>query len=293
MPLPLFLLCLFTLCLLAAGPAPAQTTFLGVSCPDGEFANGVPVNGIVSGTAAERIGLATGDRVTAIEGRTVRSYDELKGEVIRRTAGEAVILSLQRGEGMRLAVPVLGWEERRDEVPVPEPVSLARALEDLATRSGRALIARDSGTCREAARALEEAIAAHLDRAAVALDEVAARELRDRAANAALTARWFAERADLPLPVVRGGAEEGGDGVPWPVGLEILATSGDREGRFAVQEGSLARSDRTIRALLVRAGEPAGTVEARLVGRDRVEVASGDLQAGDRLEWVEVVAREE
>lgn len=264
---------------LLAAAASAQTTFLGVSCDSaarGE--DGVRVDRIVAGSAAERIGLVAGDRLVGFGGETVRTYDDLLERVRGRAIGEAVVVEFARDGRRRWAVPVLGEEERPGFEPIPAPDPLAGAFEILARDAGAACLAGRTDDCAEAARALDEAIRRHLAGALLALDEVPARALEDRARAAQETACWFRDRVDPPPPVVGDPA----GGVPCPVELEVTA-----EGRFAVRAGTLGRSDRTVTAQLRRSDGSVERIEARLSGRDRIESKS-PLAIGDRLEWVEI-----
>ncbi len=267
------------LVLLLAGTAGAQTTFLGVSCDSkarGE--GGVRVDRIVTGSAAERIGLAGGDLLVGFGGEEVSTYDELLERVRGRAIGEAIVVEFARDGRRHWVVPVLADETRPGFEPIPAPDPLAEALEILAAAAGRACVGGRAEDCVESARALEAAIRLHLAGALLALDEVPARALEDRARAAQETARWFRDRAANPPPVVG----DSGEGVPCPVELEVTAA-----GRFAVRAGTLGRSDRMVTALLRREDGTVEQIEATLSGRDRIESRAA-LEVGDRLEWVEV-----
>jgi hypothetical protein len=58
--------------------------------------------------------------------------------------------------------------------------------------------------------------------------------------------------------------------------------------RFAVRHGVHERSDRTIRALLRRAGRPLGNFAVRLRGRDGAACDEIALEPGDELDWIEL-----
>ena len=63
------------------------------------------LGGIVAGGAAERAGLAAGDRVTHADGRAVDSWDALV-QTVRERPGKALRLGVERG-GERLSIEVL------------------------------------------------------------------------------------------------------------------------------------------------------------------------------------------
>ncbi len=58
---------------------------------------------VLSASAAERAGLRTGDRVLAIDGRPVATWDALVAEIVARPAKPAK-LSVQRGEGAPIEI---------------------------------------------------------------------------------------------------------------------------------------------------------------------------------------------
>ena len=83
------------------------TLFLGITGQDvdADVAElyGLPVDSgavvatVAPGTPAEEAGLQRGDIITAIDGDTVRSMQELAGRIQRYAPGDAVTLTVQRG----------------------------------------------------------------------------------------------------------------------------------------------------------------------------------------------------
>jgi S1-C subfamily serine protease len=77
----------------SAGVHIGSTPFLGVSVdPDaaGAGAGGAVVGTVVSGSPAERAGIAAGDTIVAVDGQTVDSYKTLSKLVLRHNAGDAM-----------------------------------------------------------------------------------------------------------------------------------------------------------------------------------------------------------
>lgn len=73
---------------------------LGVLVPGDDLPGlaGVPVSGVRSGSAAARAGVKTGDLITAIDGKPIRSVRDLSVAVAWLAADDIVQVELQRGE---------------------------------------------------------------------------------------------------------------------------------------------------------------------------------------------------
>jgi membrane-associated protease RseP (regulator of RpoE activity) len=83
---------------------------------------GVAVTGTVPGTPAQHVGLREGDVISAVDGKSVRSPEELVERIGRRRPGEQVRIEWHRGRARLTATVALaaradfvGEEERRDE----------------------------------------------------------------------------------------------------------------------------------------------------------------------------------
>ncbi|MDU0312757.1 trypsin-like peptidase domain-containing protein [Phycicoccus sp. M110.8] len=66
----------------------------------GSTAAGVPVVGVVTGSAAERAGLQAGDTITRVSGTAVSSQTELTGVLARRSPGDRVVVSWVNSSGV-------------------------------------------------------------------------------------------------------------------------------------------------------------------------------------------------
>ena len=87
--------------------------FLGVQLADGALpgASGEPgavVAGVVDGSAADRAGLAAGDLVTALDGRSVTGAGDLTDLLADHRPGDRVILTWTSADGTERATVTLG-----------------------------------------------------------------------------------------------------------------------------------------------------------------------------------------
>lgn len=84
------------------------TAFLGVSVASAT-GSGAAVEGVVSGSAAERTGLASGDTITAIDGQPIDSADAVASVLAGKRPGDEVTLTWADGDGaQRSATVTLG-----------------------------------------------------------------------------------------------------------------------------------------------------------------------------------------
>ena len=74
----------------------------GADHSGGPLASGVSV-GVAAGTAAAEAGLASGDRVCALDGRELKTFEELRGAIRAHQPGEQVELRLQKDLKVELA----------------------------------------------------------------------------------------------------------------------------------------------------------------------------------------------
>lgn len=103
----------------------SKTGFLGVTTSDGTQAAGAAGTGVLTvepSSSAERLGLRPGDRIAAVDGREVRTFEELRSAVTSHRPGERVELRIQRD---------------LDVVPAPRPAEGATAPSTLPPSSSR------------------------------------------------------------------------------------------------------------------------------------------------------------
>jgi S1-C subfamily serine protease len=74
------------------------TAFLGISVAS-QPGSGAAVEGVVSGSAAERAGLASGDTITSVDGQTIDSADAVASALEQKRPGETVSLTWTDGYG--------------------------------------------------------------------------------------------------------------------------------------------------------------------------------------------------
>ena len=86
-----------------------QHAYLGVSVtePSGDTA-GVQVAEVRSGSPAEDAGLAAGDVITSVDGKTVTTAQELQGAVDAKQPGDAIIIDYLRNGASRTVTVTLG-----------------------------------------------------------------------------------------------------------------------------------------------------------------------------------------
>src|SRR4051794_25902998 len=89
--------------------------FLGVATTAAADANGARVERVVPGGPAARAGLRAGDEIVAVDGRPVRSPDELTAQIARRRPRARAHVTILRGGDRRTLAVTLG---RRPETPV-------------------------------------------------------------------------------------------------------------------------------------------------------------------------------
>jgi hypothetical protein len=77
---------------------------------DGEGNADLEVGRVVEGSPAERAKLQAGDRIAALDGHPIESFDQLKGELAGRHPGESVQVTIARTTGIEL--DRRGWGEK-------------------------------------------------------------------------------------------------------------------------------------------------------------------------------------
>ena len=82
--------------------------FLGITCADIDsltdvdtsgYPDGVYVKTVLSGSPASLAGLKEGDIITAVDGTSVSSYDELKKIISGHSSGDKIKLTIERQDG--------------------------------------------------------------------------------------------------------------------------------------------------------------------------------------------------
>lgn len=82
--------------------------FLGITCADIDsltdvdtsgYPEGVYVKTVLSGSPASLAGLKEGDIITAVDGKSVTSYDELKTIISGHSSGDKIKLTIERQDG--------------------------------------------------------------------------------------------------------------------------------------------------------------------------------------------------
>lgn len=80
---------------------------LGISGPSGtaDSSAGATVQGVTEGSAAATAGIRAGDRIVAVDGSPIRSFEELRGTISSYSPGDEVTVTVVRGD-QRLDLPV-------------------------------------------------------------------------------------------------------------------------------------------------------------------------------------------
>ena len=85
-----------------------EHAYLGVSTEDVETGTGASIAEVRTDTPASRAGLQNGDVVTAIDGETVESADELRRLIDSKSPGDSVELTVKRGGDTKTLDVTLG-----------------------------------------------------------------------------------------------------------------------------------------------------------------------------------------
>ncbi len=92
------------------GVLEARRAFLGVKTSEQEpEAEGFQVGEVVPGSVAERTGIKAGDVILEIDGRRIRSFDDLRAVIAGKNPGERIKLRVRRGEEALEFECELGW----------------------------------------------------------------------------------------------------------------------------------------------------------------------------------------
>jgi putative serine protease PepD len=91
-----------------------ERAYLGIRNGDTPDLSGAIVGGVVAGGPADQAGLRAGDKITQIDGRTIKSSDDVSAAVADRKPGEQSKVTVQRGGARRTLTVDLGT---RPETP--------------------------------------------------------------------------------------------------------------------------------------------------------------------------------
>jgi len=102
-------------------PASGAPGYLGVYLPDEQGTGaGVLIEGSVVGSPADKAGLRSGDRIVSVNGRSVKTRQELGQSLRGKRAGESVALMIARG-GKTLGITVVLGERGKTAPAQPQP----------------------------------------------------------------------------------------------------------------------------------------------------------------------------
>ncbi len=89
--------------------AEARRPFLGIQYDQKSTREGVELESVQAGTAAEKAGLKARDVIVEFEGRKVTIFDDLREAILRKAPGDKVKLKVLRGEDEMEVEVTLGW----------------------------------------------------------------------------------------------------------------------------------------------------------------------------------------
>lgn len=103
--------------IIAAGPIAnfllAIVLFAGLFATVGRPTTEAVVLAVQEGSAAEQAGLRTGDRIVAIDGRSIGRFEELQ-QIVALRPGERLLVEVER-EGSRIALPAVPERRMRED----------------------------------------------------------------------------------------------------------------------------------------------------------------------------------
>lgn len=89
--------------------AESRRAFLGIEANTQSSVEGVELQAVRPGTAAEKAGLKVGDIIVEFDGKPVKTFEELRGSILRKNAGDRVKVKVKRGESQLELDCELGW----------------------------------------------------------------------------------------------------------------------------------------------------------------------------------------
>jgi S1-C subfamily serine protease len=89
--------------------AEARRPFLGIQYDQKSTKEGVELESVQAGTAAEKAGLRARDIIVEFDGRKVTLFDDLREAILRKSPGDKVRVKVLRGEDEMEFEVTLGW----------------------------------------------------------------------------------------------------------------------------------------------------------------------------------------
>jgi len=89
--------------------AEARRPFLGIQYDQKSTREGVELESVQAGTAAEKAGLKARDVIVEFDGRKVTLFDDLREAILRKSPGDKVKVKVLRGEDEMEFEVTLGW----------------------------------------------------------------------------------------------------------------------------------------------------------------------------------------
>src|SRR5579862_6959664 len=89
--------------------AEARKPFLGIQYDQKSTKEGVELESVQAGTAAEKAGLKARDVIVEFDGRKVTLFDDLREAILRKSPGDKVRVKVLRGEDELEFEIILGW----------------------------------------------------------------------------------------------------------------------------------------------------------------------------------------
>jgi serine protease Do len=89
------------------GGAALEQGYLGISVQDATNQSGLTVAAVQTGSGAAAAGLRVGDVITAVDGMTIKGYDDLAAQLAGKQPGTKVTLTIQRDQAEQQLVVTL------------------------------------------------------------------------------------------------------------------------------------------------------------------------------------------
>jgi serine protease Do len=83
--------------------------FLGVQAKQDSEEEGVELELVQAGSAAEKAGLLKGDVILELEGKKIANFEELRAAIGRKSPGDRILVKVRRGEEEKEFQCDLGW----------------------------------------------------------------------------------------------------------------------------------------------------------------------------------------
>ena len=89
--------------------AEARRPFLGIQFDQKSTKEGVELESVQAGGAAEKAGIKARDVIVEFDGRKIGAFDDLRESILRKAPGDKVKVKVQRGEDEMEFECTLGW----------------------------------------------------------------------------------------------------------------------------------------------------------------------------------------